>query len=168
MARTRLVILDLCVLAVWHLREEDGSVALRVELALGFVFDFLVVAGAWVVAWWELLVLDVNRRLKHLPRRLRRLEVADRSSVLADLVIRVVQGRAYRVEAASSVHIDIDFLGGDGGGLRLNFVDLGIVRLALVLIPRLVQLRGQPRKLQALEVGTGAGVGQVRRRLVTA
>ena len=70
---TWLIILDLSVLAVWHFRKEDAVVTLRVEyfLSLGNNdFVLLVLTWARVISRWELLVLYIDSRFKHLSRLL--------------------------------------------------------------------------------------------------
>ena len=61
-------ILDLSVFTIRYFRAEDAGIALRAKILLLFCcFRLVVNAGAWVLSWRELLVLDINRRLKELP-----------------------------------------------------------------------------------------------------
>ena len=67
MAWTRLLIPDLAILTVGHLREENARVSLRIECLFLLIWLLVIVgAGAWVLTWWELLVLNINGRLKEL------------------------------------------------------------------------------------------------------
>ena len=113
MARARLVILNLGVLAVWHLGEEDARVSLRVEclFLLGNLYIRLVVsARSWILARRELPVLNINGRFKDLTLVLRSLEVADCSPVFDCVHIGVVQSWSNGVEPTTSVHVHINFL----------------------------------------------------------
>ena len=69
MTGTGLVVFDLRVLAVGHFGQEDARVSLRVKrlLLLGNL-DLRLVVGTWsrVLAWRELLVLDINGWFKDL------------------------------------------------------------------------------------------------------
>ena len=61
-------ILDLSVFTIRYFRAEDAGIALRAKIFLLFCcFRLVVNAGAWVLSWRELLVLDINCRLKELP-----------------------------------------------------------------------------------------------------
>ena len=61
-------ILSLSVFTIRYFRAEDAGIALRAKILLLFCcFRLVVNAGAWVLSWRELLVLDINRRLKELP-----------------------------------------------------------------------------------------------------
>ena len=67
----------------------------------------------------------------------------------------------------ASVHVQVDLLRRDGGRLRLELIDLGLV-LVGVLVTGLVEVGSVSHELQAVEVGARTGIRQVRRWLVAA
>ena len=76
-----LFVLDLSVFAVGDLGDEDASVDHRVKtLRLLSLFGAIILTWSRVLSWWVKLVLNIDRRFKHLSRLLRRLEVTDGSS----------------------------------------------------------------------------------------
>ena len=105
---TRLIILDLSVLAVWHFRKKDAVITLRVEyfLSLGND-DFILLVLTWtrVISRWELLVLNIDGRFEHLSCLLGSLKVTDRSSLFSSMKVWVIQSWADCVEATSSIHV---------------------------------------------------------------
>ena len=56
------------------------------------------------------------------------------------ILVGVVEGRADSVLTTASVHVRVDFLGWDGRGLWLQFVDLIVMSLGEVLFTSLVKV----------------------------
>ena len=114
MAGTWLLILDLAILTVGHLREKNARVSLRIECLLLLIW-LLVVVGArtWVLTGWELLVLDIDGWLEDLTVLLGADEVSNRRPSLVSARIRVIEGGADSVVSAARVHVLIHLLGGD-------------------------------------------------------
>ena len=87
---SRLVVLDLSIFAVGHLREEDALLALRVELLCLLRISLVVCARAWVFSGWIEFVLDVDAGLEDLSSLLGCDEVADRGPSLVGMLVGVV------------------------------------------------------------------------------
>ena len=110
-ARTWLVVFDLRIFAVGHFGEEDAGSAERIErLFRGWLLHLVVTSRPRVFSRRVLLVLNVNRRFKHLASGFRRLEVTDRSTALRVFHVWIVERWSDCVEATARVHVLIHFL----------------------------------------------------------
>ena len=169
MAGSWLVILDFCVLAVWHLGKEDACVALWVEslLFLGHFFIRLIIGSrTWIISRWELFILNIDCGLEDLANVFWSLEVTNGCTILAYMHVWVVKGRANSVLSSSRVHVHIDFLWGDWSWLRTQLVNLILMSLRKVLVSGLVQVRGVAHELEISHVVARVWVGQVSGWLV--
>ena len=102
---SRLVVLDLSIFAVGHLREEDALLALRVELLCLLRISLVVCARTWVLSWWIEFVLDVDAGLEDLSSLLGCDEVADGGPSLVGMLVGVVQSWTNSVMPTTCVHI---------------------------------------------------------------
>lgn len=66
-----LFVLDLSVFAVGDLGDEDASVDHRIETFwLLSLFCAIILTRSWVLSRWVKLILNIDRRFKHLSRLL--------------------------------------------------------------------------------------------------
>ena len=170
-AGARFVILDLRVFAIRHLWEEDACVPLRIEclFLLGYLhFRLIIRAWSWILAWWVLLVLDFNGRLKDLTLVFRGLKVTDRGPGLHRMHVRVVKSRSNSVKTSTRVHVHIHFLWRDGSRFGSQLIDLISVPIGEIFAAGLVQVRRMAHEFKTGHVATWIRISQVCRWFVDA
>ena len=153
-------VLDLRVLAVWHLTREDAVRAHRVEsLAVDGLLT-LVGAGAGVLLRWQG-ALDCHRGLEQFTLLLGSCEVTSWGTIANRVMVRVVDSWSNRVRLVPSIGILVGLLTWDGRWLAVWLAGLVSVLLGVVLVTTLIKIRRQSSELERLEVGSGAGVADV-------
>ena len=110
MAGSGLVVLDHLSFAVWHFRQKDALVSVRIELPLVIPLSLVVGTRSWVLLRRDMLIFDAVCRLKHLACSLGCLEVADRCPFPRGINGRVIEGWPDSVVSASRIHVLIRFL----------------------------------------------------------